>query len=67
MVTCFFIDTSTNVLDYLHVFSTLLKPGGLWINHGPLEVSIRPCCRRVCTQVHPLAWVITCLLYMQLT
>lgn len=36
VVTCFFIDTATNVLDYIKQIYRLLKPGGLWINVGPL-------------------------------
>ncbi|KAF9262644.1 N2227-domain-containing protein [Marasmius fiardii PR-910] len=36
VVTLFFIDTSTNVLATLDQIHTLLRPGGLWINLGPL-------------------------------
>lgn len=36
VVTCFFIDTAHNVLDYLRRISLVLKPGGKWINLGPL-------------------------------
>ena len=36
IVTCFFIDTSRNILDYLEKIFYLLKPGGHWINFGPL-------------------------------
>lgn len=36
VVTCFFIDTAHNVLDYLEKIWEMLKPGGLWINIGPL-------------------------------
>eukprot|EP00727_Mastigamoeba_balamuthi_P010121 m51a1_g5731 hypothetical protein (545) ;mRNA; r:1133463-1136870 len=36
VVTCFFIDTAHNVLEYLEIISKLLKPGGVWINLGPL-------------------------------
>lgn len=36
IVTCFFIDTAKNVVEYIRRISLLLKPGGLWINHGPL-------------------------------
>lgn len=39
VVTCFFIDTAANVLDYLGHIHTLLRPGGVWINLGPLQVS----------------------------
>jgi carnosine N-methyltransferase len=39
VVTCFFIDTAVHVFDYLQASHRLLKPGGVWINHGPLQVS----------------------------
>jgi len=36
VVTCFFIDTARNVFDYLKTLSLIIKPGGWWINLGPL-------------------------------
>lgn len=36
LISCFFLDTAKNVLQYLTRFHALLKPGGIWINHGPL-------------------------------
>ncbi len=36
VATCFFIDTASNFLDYLDVITQVLKPGGIWINMGPL-------------------------------
>ncbi len=36
LVTCFFLDTAHNVLAYIDCISSLLKPGGLWVNLGPL-------------------------------
>lgn len=33
-VTCFFLDTARNIVRYLEVLHSLLKPGGLWINCG---------------------------------
>ncbi|KAI8837328.1 N2227-like protein-domain-containing protein [Chytridium lagenaria] len=36
IVTCYFIDTAKNIIQYLEVISGALKPGGLWINMGPL-------------------------------
>ncbi|MEW5317360.1 MAG: hypothetical protein WDW38_008663 [Sanguina aurantia] len=36
VVTCFFIDTAHNVLQYLEVIHHCLKPGGYWVNLGPL-------------------------------
>lgn len=36
VVTCFFLDTAPNVLAYLETIYRLLKPGGFWLNLGPL-------------------------------
>jgi len=36
IVTLFFIDTSPNILSALSQIHSLLKPGGIWINLGPL-------------------------------
>ena len=36
VVTCFFIDTAPVVFDYIDAIKRLLKPGGVWINLGPL-------------------------------
>ncbi|CAG8579542.1 7898_t:CDS:2 [Funneliformis caledonium] len=36
VVTCFFVDTAKNILEYMEIFHRILKPGGLWINLGPL-------------------------------
>ena len=36
LVSCFFIDTAPCVLEYIEAFHRLLKPGGLWLNLGPL-------------------------------
>ena len=36
IVTLFFIDTSTNVFATIEHIYTLLRPGGTWINLGPL-------------------------------
>ena len=37
VVTCFFIDTAKNVFEYIDVIEKVLKPGGIWINFGPLS------------------------------
>lgn len=37
IITSFFIDTSTDIFDYLLTLRHLLKPGGIWINSGPLH------------------------------
>jgi carnosine N-methyltransferase len=36
IITLFFIDTSLNVIQTLEQIYSLLKPGGKWINLGPL-------------------------------
>lgn len=36
VATCFFIDTAHNIVDYIEVIAKVLKPGGVWINMGPL-------------------------------
>lgn len=36
LVTCFFLDTAHNVIEYIERISKLLRKGGLWINIGPL-------------------------------
>eukprot|EP00300_Choanocystis_sp_HF-7_P013501 c18322_g1_i3.p2 GENE.c18322_g1_i3~~c18322_g1_i3.p2 ORF type:complete len:117 (-),score=26.42 c18322_g1_i3:104-454(-) len=37
VVTCFFIDCTHNIVALLRQISRLLKPGGYWINLGPLQ------------------------------
>lgn len=36
IVTCYFIDTASNILKYIQTIHTALIPGGVWINFGPL-------------------------------
>ena len=36
VVTCFFIDTAPNVINYIETIKNCLTPGGIWINTGPL-------------------------------
>lgn len=36
VVTCFFVDTAPVVLDYVETIHSMLRPGGFWINLGPL-------------------------------
>ena len=36
VVTCFFIDTAPVLHEYVETIMHALKPGGVWINHGPL-------------------------------
>ena len=42
VVTLFFIDTARNLLSYFETIRSLLKPGGKWINLGPLLYGSRP-------------------------
>jgi SAM-dependent methyltransferase len=37
IITNFFLDTATNILDYLFTIQKILKPQGYWINIGPLH------------------------------
>lgn len=37
VVTCFFIDTATNIYEYLATIRHVLGSGGIWINVGPLH------------------------------
>lgn len=36
VVTCYFIDTAHNVIAFIENIEKILKPGGYWINLGPL-------------------------------
>ena len=36
IVTCFFIDTAKNILLYIRTIANAVKPGGVWVNLGPL-------------------------------
>jgi hypothetical protein len=36
VVTCFFIDTAKNVVQYLDIIRNVLTPNGIWINLGAL-------------------------------
>jgi N2227-like protein len=37
VVTCFFLDTATTLVDYIVTIQAVLENGGLWINVGPLQ------------------------------
>ena len=37
IVTCFFLDTMTDVEKYISEFSRIMKSGGTWVNCGPLN------------------------------
>ncbi len=34
VVTCFFIDTAKNLIEYVEIISSILTENGVWINHG---------------------------------
>eukprot|EP01127_Copromyxa_protea_P015544 TRINITY_DN4481_c0_g1_i2.p1 TRINITY_DN4481_c0_g1~~TRINITY_DN4481_c0_g1_i2.p1 ORF type:complete len:373 (-),score=63.96 TRINITY_DN4481_c0_g1_i2:143-1189(-) len=36
LVTCFFLDTANNIIEFIETIYKILKPGGKWINLGPL-------------------------------
>ena len=36
VVTCFFIDTAHNVIEYIETIRDILTDGGIWVNFGPL-------------------------------
>ncbi|KAJ0980426.1 hypothetical protein J5N97_008681 [Dioscorea zingiberensis] len=36
VVTCFFLDTAHNIVEYIEIISNIVKDGGVWINVGPL-------------------------------
>ncbi|KQK05468.1 carnosine N-methyltransferase isoform X1 [Brachypodium distachyon] len=36
VVTCFFLDTAHNIVEYIEIISKVLKDGGVWVNMGPL-------------------------------
>jgi carnosine N-methyltransferase len=37
IVTCFFLDTATNIYEYLVTIQNILKKGGVWVHVGPLQ------------------------------
>jgi carnosine N-methyltransferase len=36
IITCYFIDTANNIIEYIETIHNILRPGGVWINFGPL-------------------------------
>lgn len=42
VVTCFFIDTARNLLNYLRIIHGLLKEDGAWINIGEDRAFLKP-------------------------
>ena len=37
VITCYFIDTAQNIIEYIDIIYNILKKGGIWINFGPLS------------------------------
>ena len=37
IATCYFIDTATNIYEYILTIRNLLRVGGIWINLGPVQ------------------------------
>lgn len=37
VVTCFFLDTAHNVIEYMETIWDILQPDGVWIHFGPLQ------------------------------
>jgi carnosine N-methyltransferase len=55
VVTCFFVDTAPVVMEYIETIQHCLKPGGVWINLGPLLYHWWVLC--VCVRVYVCACV----------
>ncbi|KAJ3374179.1 hypothetical protein GGF31_008396 [Allomyces arbusculus] len=36
VLTCFFLDTAHNIVEYLEILHRIVRPDGVWINNGPL-------------------------------
>ncbi|KAF4312315.1 hypothetical protein GTA08_BOTSDO12274 [Botryosphaeria dothidea] len=55
VLTLFFIDTAKNILSYLETIHAMLKPGGVWINFGPLLYGTNPSLQLSLDEVFALA------------
>lgn len=67
IVTCYFVDTAKNIVDYMTAIHRLLVPQGVWINNGPLlyhfeghakEPSIELCVEELRALMEHLGFVI---------
>ena len=62
IVTCFFIDTATNIYEYLTIIHRLVKPRGVWINVGPVQwhhnALLRPSVDELKDLIEALGWTI---------
>ena len=36
IITCFFLDTGNNIIEYIEIIYNIMKDDGIWINFGPL-------------------------------
>uniref|UniRef100_A0A2P2I8P1 Carnosine N-methyltransferase n=1 Tax=Hirondellea gigas TaxID=1518452 RepID=A0A2P2I8P1_9CRUS len=68
VATCFFIDCANNIVSFLQTIYNILRPGGYWINLGPLlyhyaeqegEQSIEPCYDHLMAIVRRLGFVVS--------
>ncbi|KAG7173744.1 carnosine N-methyltransferase-like [Homarus americanus] len=68
VATCFFIDCSNNIVAFIETIYKILKPGGYWVNLGPLlyhfadqpgELSIEPSYDEVKSIVSGIGFKIT--------
>lgn len=66
VATCFFIDCAANVVQFIELIYHILKPGGIWINLGPLlyhysdikyEKSIEPSFEVLCEVIEKVGFV----------
>jgi carnosine N-methyltransferase len=51
VITCFFIDTAENVIEYIDIIYNVLKKGGIWINFGPLSYHFSNFPDRLCIEL----------------
>ena len=51
MATCFFLDTANNIFDYIDTIALTIKPGGTWVNTGPLLFHYRDMQQEVSVEV----------------
>lgn len=67
VATCFFIDCAPNVVQFIETIYHILKPGGVWINLGPLlyhysnmknERSIEPSFEVLCEVIKKVGFLI---------
>ncbi|KAK5648734.1 hypothetical protein RI129_003626 [Pyrocoelia pectoralis] len=66
VATCFFIDCAANVVQFIELIHHILKPGGIWVNLGPLlyhysdikyEKSIEPSFQVLCEVIEKVGFV----------